>query len=81
MEGDPIAYVKASEGESLDSLLRRFRKKVENEAIIKEFKERQYFTKPSQKRHDHDREIAHKQKRKVDDTEKFSFSRSNTRTR
>jgi small subunit ribosomal protein S21 len=64
LEGANIAYVKVGENESLDSALKRFKKKVENEGIIKEYKERQYFIKPSQKKHEHDRIIQHKAKRK-----------------
>ncbi len=64
MEGDNIAYIKVGDQETLDSALRRFKKKVENEGIIKEFRERQYFTKPSLATHKHDRELEHKTKRK-----------------
>jgi len=64
LEGANIAYVKVGENESLDSALKRFKKKMENEGIIKEFKERQYYVKKSQKRHEHDCEVQHKAKRK-----------------
>lgn len=50
--------------ESLDSALKRFKKKLENEGIAKEFKERQHFVKPSQIRHEHDRSIQHRNERK-----------------
>jgi len=64
LEGANIAYVKIGEREPLDSALKRFKKKVENEGIIKDCKDRKHYVKKSQKRHDHDREIQHKMKRK-----------------
>ncbi len=45
-----MAQVKAKDNESIESLLRRFKKAVETEGIIKEYKERRYFQKPSKKR-------------------------------
>jgi small subunit ribosomal protein S21 len=52
------------QNESIDSALKRFKKKLENEGITKEYKEKQFFVKPSKIRHDHDRSIQHRQKRK-----------------
>jgi len=63
-EGDNIAQIIVGQNESLESALKRFKKKIENEGITKEFKDRQYFVKPSQIRHEHDRSIQHRQKRK-----------------
>ena len=79
MEGANIAYIKVGENESLDSAIKRFKKKVENEGIIKEFKDRQYHVKKSQKRHEHDREIQHKAKRKKVSAERKSGHRSKKR--
>ena len=45
-----MAQVKARDNESIESLLRRFKKAVETEGIIREYKEKQYFQKPSMKR-------------------------------
>ena len=42
--------VKARPGEDVISLMKRFKKKVDDEGIIKEYKENQFFTKPSTKR-------------------------------
>ena len=44
------AVVFARNGESVESLIRRFSRKVKNEGIIDEFKEKQYYEKPSVKR-------------------------------
>lgn len=38
------------EGESLESALRRFKRKVQQEDIIKEIKRHSYYLKPGQKR-------------------------------
>jgi small subunit ribosomal protein S21 len=43
--------VKLRENESLDSLIRRFKKEVDDAGILKEWRDRQYFVKPSTKRH------------------------------
>lgn len=56
-----MAHVKARKDENLESLLRRFKKQVDNEKIVKEFKERQYFVKPSQRRNEHKRKVKRKQ--------------------
>jgi small subunit ribosomal protein S21 len=34
-------------GESVDSLLRKFKRKIKNEGTLKEFREREFFEKPS----------------------------------
>lgn len=47
-----MAEVVAKKSESLESLIRRFKKKVDNEKILKEYKDRQYFVKPSKIRNE-----------------------------
>lgn len=37
-------------GESLDSLLRKFKRKVKNDGILQEFRNREHFEKPSERR-------------------------------
>jgi small subunit ribosomal protein S21 len=39
-----------SENEPIDRALRRFKKKYERSGVLKEFKKRAYFTKPSVKK-------------------------------
>jgi small subunit ribosomal protein S21 len=39
-----------SEGEPIDRAIKRFKKKYERSGILKEFKKRTYFTKPSIKK-------------------------------
>jgi small subunit ribosomal protein S21 len=45
-----MVYVQVRDGESFDSLLKRFRKAVTRERILSEVKKRRYFVKPSDKR-------------------------------
>jgi len=45
-----LAFVVIDEGESLESALRRFKRKVQQEAIIKEIKKHSVYFKPGEKR-------------------------------
>lgn len=45
-----MAEVYINEGESLDSALRRFKRKVQQQDIIKEVKRHSYYMKPGEKR-------------------------------
>jgi len=45
-----VAEVTLTEGESLESALRRFKRKVQQEDIIKEIKRHSYYLKPGEKR-------------------------------
>ncbi len=45
-----MAYVEVNQGESFDSALRRFKRKVQQEAIIKEIKKHTVYLKPGEKR-------------------------------
>ncbi len=42
--------IKARSGESVEQMLRRFKKLCEKEGLTKEIKRRQYFEKPSERR-------------------------------
>ena len=42
--------IKARGGESVEQMLRRFKKLCEKEGLTKEIKRRQYFEKPSERR-------------------------------
>ena len=42
-----IAYIKVDEGENLEKAIRRFKRMVEKEGIIREWKKREYYEKPS----------------------------------
>ncbi len=45
-----LAEVNIQEGESLENALRRFKRKVQQEDIIKEIKRHSYYMKPGEKR-------------------------------
>jgi small subunit ribosomal protein S21 len=45
-----VAEVKVQEGESIESALRRFKRKVQQEDIIKEIKRHSYYLKPGEKK-------------------------------
>jgi small subunit ribosomal protein S21 len=45
-----VAFVKAKYNESIDSLLRRFKKAVEKSGILSDLKKHEFFEKPSVKR-------------------------------
>ena len=45
-----MAFVVLEEGESIESALRRFKRKVQQEAIIKEIKKHSVYFKPGEKK-------------------------------
>ena len=45
-----MAEVRIQDGESLEGALRRFKRKVQQEDIIKEIKKHSYFLKPGERR-------------------------------
>ncbi len=45
-----MAEVKTQEGETLENLLRRFKRKVQQEDIIKEVKKHSFYLKPGEKK-------------------------------
>jgi small subunit ribosomal protein S21 len=46
----PLAEVHIQDGESLESALRRFKRKVQQEDIIKEIKRHSFYLKPGEKK-------------------------------
>lgn len=55
-----MATIKLYEDEVLDKAIKRFKKSIDKEGILKEFKERQYFLKPSAKKHVRNKTIKRK---------------------
>ena len=45
-----MAEIRLQDGESIESALRRFKRKVQTEDIIKEVKRHSYYLKPGEKR-------------------------------
>jgi small subunit ribosomal protein S21 len=48
--GNTLAEVRVQEGEPLENALRRFKRKVQQEDIIKDIKRHSYYLKPGEKR-------------------------------
>ena len=60
-----MAYVKVEENEVFEKSIKRFKRMVEKEGIIREWKRRQYFEKPSTISHRKDKTLARKHMKKV----------------
>jgi ribosomal protein S21 len=56
--------VKKKPGQSDDSLVNQFRKKIFNEDIIGEIKKREYYTKPSRKKYEREKVLKKLKRRK-----------------
>lgn len=59
-----MAIVKAQPGESSDSLIRKFTRKVISEGILLEFKEKEFYKKPSERRKEKMKELKKIMKRR-----------------
>lgn len=57
--------VKKQPGQTEDQLIAQFRKKVLNEELIDEIKEREFYQKPSRKRYERERMIKKRKPRKI----------------
>ena len=60
-----MAFVKVDENEPLEKSIKRFKRMVEKEGIIREWKKRQYFEKPSTILNRKKKALARKQMKKV----------------
>ena len=69
-----IAEIRIDEGETLEKAMKRFKRMVEKEGIIREWKKREYFEKPStirnRKRKAFERKLMKKQ-RKVQSSKRY----------
>jgi small subunit ribosomal protein S21 len=45
-----VPYVKLDRGESLDKVLRKFKRQLEREGLFKELRKREFYEKPAEKR-------------------------------
>jgi len=62
-----LIKVVVQDGESIDKALKRFKKKYEKSGVLKEFRRRQFFVKPSvERKMDKDRAVR-KTKRIIDE--------------
>ncbi len=60
-----MAYIKCDDNETVEKAIKRFKRLVEKEGIIREFKMRQYFEKPSAIEHRKKKALARKQMKKT----------------
>jgi len=59
-----MATVILRDNDNLEAAIKRFKRKVENDGILKEYRERQYFVKPSMKKRLKNKEAIRKYKQK-----------------
>jgi small subunit ribosomal protein S21 len=59
-----VTQVVLQDGESFDSLLKRFRKKVTRSRILSEVKKRRYYVSKSEKRHRARRKAVNRERRR-----------------
>ena len=57
-----MVYVKAQPGDTSDSVIRKFTKKVIAEGLLLEFKKKEFYQKPAEVRKEAKKEIARRQK-------------------
>ncbi len=60
-----IANIRVHEDEILEKALKRFKRLVEKEGIIREYKRREYFEKPSAINHRKNKALVRKQAKKL----------------
>lgn len=57
-----MVFVKASPGDTSDSVIRKFTKKVIAEGLLLEFKKKEFYQKPAEVRKEAKKEISRRQK-------------------
>jgi len=55
-----MVFVKAQPGDSSDSLIRKFSRKVLTEGVLQDLKKREFYQKPSQIKKDKNKELSRK---------------------
>ncbi|MBI9097482.1 MAG: 30S ribosomal protein S21 [Spirochaetaceae bacterium] len=60
-----MANIEVYDDENLEKAIKRFKNKVEKEGIIREFKKRQYFLKPSAKKHEQNKSRRRKELKNI----------------
>ena len=60
-----MAFIVVEEGESIESALRRFKRKVQQQAIIKEIKKHSVYYKPGEKRRMKDAQARKRMRRRM----------------
>ena len=68
-----MAFVVVEDGESLESALRRFKRRVQQEAIIKEIKKHSVYLKPGEKRRLKDAQARKRRRRRLKRERDFEY--------
>jgi len=68
-----LAFVVVEESESLESALKRFKRKVQQEAIIKEIKKHSIYYKPGEKRRMKDAQARKRMRRRLKREREFEY--------
>lgn len=68
-----MAFVVVGESESLESALKRFKRKVQQEAIIKEIKKHSVYYKPGEKRRMKDAQARKRMRRRLKREREFEY--------
>ncbi|HNS04602.1 MAG: 30S ribosomal protein S21 [Candidatus Saccharicenans sp.] len=68
-----MAFVVVEDGESLESALRRFKRRVQQEAIIKEIKKHSVYLKPGEKRRLKDAQARKRMRRRLKRERDFEY--------
>jgi small subunit ribosomal protein S21 len=68
-----LAFVVVEEGESLEGALKRFKRKVQQEAIIKEIKKHSVYYKPGEKRRMKDAQARKRMRRRLKREREFEY--------
>lgn len=68
-----MAFVVVEEGESIEVALKRFKRKVQQEAIIKEIKKHSVYFKPGEKRRMKDAQARKRMRRRLRREKEFEY--------
>jgi small subunit ribosomal protein S21 len=68
-----VAFVVVEEGESIEGALKRFKRKVQQEAIIKEIKKHSVYFKPGEKRRMKDAQARKRMRRRLRREREFEY--------
>jgi small subunit ribosomal protein S21 len=68
-----LAFVVVGDSESLESALKRFKRKVQQEAIIKEIKKHSVYYKPGEKRRMKDAQARKRMRRRLKREREFEY--------
>jgi small subunit ribosomal protein S21 len=68
-----LAFIVVEDGESIEGALRRFKRKVQQEAIIKEIKKHSVYYKPGERRRMKDAQARKRMRRRLRREREFEY--------